>query len=154
MTYLKAFVPYGEGWHGGHPDYRFYDLYFGEHGFMKANADDIELMQYTGQDDSAVKPIYEGDILRATIEEEFGDINHYFIVTWINEWSIFAALSHDEYPNYLTKGAEALDESMFWTFNIENGNTHTVCANIYEHPDYIQKCMIEEDNSMNELLKP
>jgi hypothetical protein len=113
----------------------------------------VAVMQYIGQVDTHKNPIYEGDILRITDESEMGDVNHYFIVTWINEWSIFAALAHYEYPTYLDNGAKKLDESMFWTFTIESDNTFTVCANIYEHPDYIKKCMITEDKSMEEEFK-
>lgn len=102
-------------------------------------------LQSTGHTDSKNKEIFEGDILRETIEEEFGDVNNYFIVTWINEWSMFAALIHTEYDGYLKRGAESLDESMFWTFTIEKGNTFTVCGNLYEHPDYIIKCREAEE---------
>lgn len=98
-------------------------------------------LQSTGHVDSAHKEIFECDILRETIEMEHGDVNHYFIVTWISEWSMFAALMHEEYDKYLSNGAEALDESMFWTFTIEKGNGFTVCGNILEHTDYIRKAL-------------
>lgn len=113
---------------------------------------DGHLTQFTGKSDLHNKEIFEGDILRATDESEFGEINHYYICVWINEWCIFAAVEYQEYENYVKDGASALDESMFWTFNIENGSDFTVCGNIYEHPDYIRKAQIEEEKTMNEVL--
>lgn len=115
--------------------------------------DDPKVMQFTGQSDITGKDIYAGDILRTTDEGEFGDINHYYVVTWISEWAIFAVLSHYEHIKYLDQGAKDLDETMFRTFNIEEGNTYTVCANIYEHPDYIKNCMIAGDESMEDEFK-
>jgi uncharacterized phage protein (TIGR01671 family) len=105
-------------------------------------------LQSTGHTDSHNKEIFESDILRETIEWGDTDINNYYIVTWISEWCMFAALIDGEYENYLSKGAEALDEAMFWTFTIEKGNDFTVCGNIYEHPDYIRKC--REAEGINE----
>lgn len=117
---------------------------------FRSNRPQAVVMQFTGKVDASKNEIYEGDILRATDEGEFGDINHYFIVTWISEWCIFAAISWTEYGGYLKNGAESLDETMFWTFNLEQGDDYTVCANLYEHPDYIQKCMQESDESMSD----
>jgi hypothetical protein len=104
-----------------------------------------DLLQFVGHVDCKNVEIYEGDILRETIEMEEGDINHYFVVTWISEWAMFAALLHSEHDKYLAKGVDELDESMFWTFTIEKGNDFTVCGNIHEHPDYIRKCLESED---------
>lgn len=110
------------------------------------------LMQFTGKLDSTNEEIYEFDILRITEEAEFGDENHYFIVTWIKEWCMFAALDHTEYNGYLAKGIEAIDETMFWTYNLEESEQFTICGNIIEHPDYIMNACKEEENTMRDVL--
>lgn len=113
-------------------------LCLGDNTITAVNGD---VMQYVGHSDMANKDIFELDILRETLEMAEGDVNNYFIVTWVQEWAMFAALLHDEYYKYLKEGADSLDESMFWTFTIEKGNQFSVCGNILEHPDYIRKAL-------------
>jgi uncharacterized phage protein (TIGR01671 family) len=112
---------------------------------------DTIFLQSTGHSDQKDVEIFEGDILRETIELEEGDVNHYFIVTWISEWCLLAALLHTEYEKYVKYGADSLDESMFWTFTIERGNQFAVCGNIHQHPNYIQNALVEEGKSFDEL---
>lgn len=118
-------------------------------GHRLSGSSEFKWMQFTGNLDSTGSEIYEGDIKRITIEEAYGDNNIFCICTWIKEWSMFAWLVESEYEAYLAKGVEILDETMFWTYNMED-DTATVCANIYEHPDYIRKCRQTEEQTMRE----
>lgn len=110
------------------------------------------VMQFTGQRDADNKEVWEGDIGRITEEQDFGDNNIYLICIWIKEWSMFGWIEHNELTAYESKGVEALDEFMFWTYNLEDAGV-TVCGNIYQHPDYIQKAQQEEEKTMNEGFK-
>lgn len=99
------------------------------------------LMKCIGLQDSNKKWIFEGDIRREEVEEEDGDRRYYLICTFIEEWSMFAFLNYTngEYDLYLNQGVSALDSTMYWTYPTEDGGCGTICANIYEHPDYLQK---------------
>lgn len=95
--------------------------------------------EYTGFDLGS-KKVYEGDILRE--ENEDNEI-FYSVVTWIEEWCMFACLiiknEINEYENYLQGGAGELDKSMFWTFPLieeEHGKRY-LAGNIYEHQNLL-----------------
>jgi uncharacterized phage protein (TIGR01671 family) len=107
-------------------------------------------LQYTGLKDQNNIEVYEGDILRDTVEEDFGDVNFFYVVTWINEWAMFGLLSYDEYDNYLTNGSKILDENMFWSFPLDDVSKMPVCANVYQNPEYVREARIKEEQSMNE----
>ncbi len=119
MYYLRGFVPYGEGWHGGNPDYKFYQLYFGESGIMSHSAKDVELMQVTGLYDKNGKEIYEGDvfgspeILRCVVEKEPDGA---YILRFIH-------------PKMKGKKISILDEKV---------SKSPIIGNIYENPELIK----------------
>ena len=85
----------------------------------------VDVMQYTGLKDRNGKEIYEGDIL--TDKDK-----NITIVVWIDEWAMFGCMFHDEWELYRLKGVKEIDESMFWTFPIEN-NQLQVIGNIHEN---------------------
>jgi uncharacterized phage protein (TIGR01671 family) len=98
---------------------------------------EFELIQFTGLKDKEGTEIYSGDIFR--IEED--DSIFYVVITWINEWCMFASLLISEYHEYVSSGIEALDEPMFWTYTLEDTDSkkHYLCGNIYKNPELLNK---------------
>lgn len=96
-----------------------------------ANTTRIARLQCTGLKDQNGILIFEGDVFR--IEEE--DITIYIVITWVQEWCMFASLRIDEYDQYLKKGVVALEEPMFWTYTLEDTNSrkHFRYGNIFQN---------------------
>lgn len=104
--------------------------------------------QFTGKKCINGEPLYEGDIV--FVEDNSGiclirddddpeDVRYYMVIVWISEWCLFASLHIDEYKKYLKDGAESLDESMFWTYTIENSEVDFHYAgNIHQHPHLLE----------------
>lgn len=114
MIYLNGFIPYGDGWRGGNPDYKFYQLYYGDKGCSSADAKDIEIMQYTGLKDKNGKEIYEGDI----IESDYG----------------IGTVEFDQTTCRFTYSF-SLDTDALWHYT----KSAKVVGNIYENPELIEK---------------
>ena len=83
MYWGVSFIPYGEGWHGGNPEYKYYQVYHGNGGFFFTNMGDIVLMQFTGLYDKNNQPIYEGDIVIVENSDN-GDNDVTTICKWDN----------------------------------------------------------------------
>lgn len=97
------------------------------------------LMQFTGKCGFNKKDLYEGDIVFYEEAEETGDKRYYLVIVWIQEWSMFASLFIDEYKKYIESGIEEIDETMFWTYNLEHSDNYHYAGNIYENPDLLEK---------------
>jgi hypothetical protein len=98
-----------------------------------------KLMQFTGRSCNNDREVFEGDILFYELPQDDGDQTYYLVVTWIEEWSMFATLFIDEYLNYLQSGADVLDEGLFWTYTIEGAIDYHYAGNIFENPDLLTK---------------
>ncbi len=94
--------------------------------------------QYTGRKGFNGKELYEGDIVFYEEHEDEGDVRYYLAVIWIAEWDMFGSLHIDEYKEYLTGGVEALDETMFWTYNLRDSENFHYAGNIYQNPELLK----------------
>ena len=100
------------------------------------DCNECPIMQFTGFKDKNGKDVFEGDIFR--IEEE--DMIFYIIVVWIHEWAMFSTLRcEDEYQAYLMDGVDGIDETMFWTYTLEDIDSpkHYPAGNIHQNPELL-----------------
>jgi len=97
------------------------------------------LMQYTGHKTLKDRELYEGDIVFVEDTDDDKDVRHYLVIVWVHEWSMFASLHLFEYIKFIDMGYSALDESMFWTYTLQNSERDFHYAgNIYENPELIK----------------
>jgi len=75
MIYLDGMVRYGEGWNGGDPIHKFWELRPVGGGFSRVCDCDYVFMQYTGLKDKNGKEIYEGDIVEIAYSRTWDQIN-------------------------------------------------------------------------------
>lgn len=102
--------------------------------------------QYTGHKLKDTE-IYEGDVIR--VEENGDGVDpedkmNWYVVTWIEEWCMFALLhTKNEFFQYLKDGKAELDEFLFWTFPLSCSKTkpeaYFLCGNIHEHPELLKR---------------
>ena len=85
--------------------------------------------EFTGKTDNNGNNIFQHDILK----DKDGNIG---VVVWIEEWAMFGTLTDYEYPAYIKGGVKNLDESMFWSFPIEE-NVNIVIGNIHDNPELL-----------------
>lgn len=105
---------------------------------LKWNRDEFEpIMQFTGKLGFNKRELYEGDIVFYEEAEETGDRRYWLVIVWIEEWSMFASVFTDEYKKYLEKGAEVLDEGLFWTYTLQESEHFHYAGNIYQNPDLL-----------------
>ncbi len=100
---------------------------------------DLLFLQFTGRKGFNDKELYEGDIVFYEEATDKGDERHYLVIVWVEEWDMFASLHIEEYKKYLSSGAEELDESSFWTYNLRDSESFHYAGNIYENPDLLKK---------------
>lgn len=96
------------------------------------------LMQFTNHQISGVD-LYDCDIIRNEKMDDYEDAVEYLVCAFIAEWSMFGLLTIDEYHKYNAEGADALDETMFWTFPIDDkeNEQRRICGNIYENSNLL-----------------
>ena len=92
------------------------------------NLAEVVAMEKTDFVDEDRKVIYESDIL----EDKEGNIG---AVVWIKEWGMFGVLVGDEFEDYINGGVKKLEESLFWTFPVENFEFKKI-GNIYENTNW------------------
>lgn len=103
-----------------------------------------EVMEYTDHQIGGID-LYESDIVRVEEDAEGVDPDdkmNWYVVTWIKEWCMFSLLRiSDEYQEYINKGADGLDTTMFWTFPLDvediGFSKHFLCGNIYDNPELL-----------------
>ena len=108
-------------------------------GIADVNTEDV--MQYTGFNNKDGGEVYEGDIFRIEEDTDEGTEFIYVVVVWVQEWAMFTTLRiEDEYQAYLLEGVDAIDETMFWTYTLEDISSpkHFPCGNLYENPELLQ----------------
>jgi uncharacterized phage protein (TIGR01671 family) len=114
MYFNVSFIPYGDGWIGGNPDHKFYQIYHGNGGFFLSDMKDIVLMQFTGLHDKNGKEIYEGDI-----------VQH-------NNWDYpFEVFFNQEKARFVCKMRTGLTQYIDYRQIV-------VIGNIYENPELIK----------------
>lgn len=123
LHHLNGFIKYGEGWgyKTGGDHLKFYEMSFGERGFMKVLESDIEMMQFSGLLDKNDKEIYEGDIIRS-LSSYNQPIIHSII--WDDDSVSFRAAYQS--------GNSSMSKKWIDEFQKE------VIGNIYEHSDLLK----------------
>ena len=109
-----------------------------------------ETIFFTGMKDSQEKDIFEYDVYRQETDDGDEIFENYYIVTWVKEWGIFAALDAYEFYKYKTKGAEELDEIMFWTFILDEVNERSIIGSLLTNKDKFTR--LTGVNFTNELI--
>ncbi|MGF7046374.1 putative phage protein (TIGR01671 family) [Paenibacillus sp. DS2015] len=120
-----------------------------EHG----NYYELEIMQYTGLQDSKGKEIYVGDVLRLNSPTEYYGIQAYGFPTKNGHGELFGVVKLDcgyilrhisffgkrddsiwEAPNWVHHGWTIIDNYKFWN----EQRTFEIQGNIYEHPHLLE----------------
>lgn len=134
MYWNVSFIPYGEGWNGGNPDYKFYQIHHGvsNTGFFLSNMNEIELMQFTGLHDKNGKEVYEGDIVCCPHFPANGSMHYlYHQIMWDEKYTGWKAanLNNKDNQAILVHGNLQL-----WVY-VKNEPECEVIGNIYENPE-------------------
>lgn len=95
------------------------------------------ISQFSGKKCFNGHELYDGDIVFYEEETDEGDRRFYLVITWVEEWCMFASLFHSEYKKYLENGVEELDEVLFWTYNLQDSERYHYAGNIFENPDFL-----------------
>lgn len=96
-----------------------------------------EIMQFSGKLGYNKKELHDGDIVFYEEAEENGDKRYYLVIVWIPEWCMFASIFVDEYHKFIKNGALGLDESMFWTYTLEQSEHFHYAGDIHQNPELL-----------------
>jgi hypothetical protein len=91
--------------------------------------------QFTGKHLAKGNKVYEGTIAFHEDERDFGDIRSYMICMWIDDWSMFAWLTQEEFSAYEEEGAKGLIDDWFWNYTFENSHKYHYAGNIFDNPE-------------------
>lgn len=106
------------------------------------------VMQFTGKHDKNNKEVYDGDFFREIIEFDEGDEIEYYIIVWIQEWCMFAALDSGEYLDYIQQGVSGLERVDYWEFHLERIHTKEILGNIYENRNKLRGYVFDLDEEI------
>ncbi len=112
--------------------------------FSGHELEDIEVLRPTGLIHKKTnKEIYEGDVFRQEVEEDYGDERTYNVVTWIRERAAFYLIPTGTYEVYLDNDLEneeafewLFDQAALYDFSIDV--SLDLCGNIYENPELLK----------------
>ncbi len=98
----------------------------------------ILIEQFSGILDCKGKEVYEGDVLRETIEHDMGDENLYCVVKWFQPTCSFVAMS---YADTVTDWEDSEDSKEEYPTPLtpEDCKRLTVCGNEHQNPDWFTK---------------
>ena len=115
-------------------------LYEEDYGTLLDGADGLVPLQFTGSNDSAQNPIYEGDIVLWHTEDPFegGYFHKKMVVGWNQRLMQFRLY---EFPNQVNKGAG----EQFWAEDVK------VIGHIFDYEN--EECRYHLDTSVKNLVK-
>jgi len=111
--------------------------YFIHNSICQVKVDPETVCQFTGKHMAKGNKVFNGTIAFTEVEEDEGDRRIYVVCVWIEEWSMFAFLTVEEYKNYLENGFESIDEPMFWTYNLQDSEKYHYAGNIFDNPELL-----------------
>jgi hypothetical protein len=105
--------------------------------------------QFTGKTLNKGDKVFEGTIAFNETETDNGDERVYIVCTWIKEWCMFAWLTVSEYWVYQQMGAESLDETLFWTYTLEDSCKYHLAGDIHNTPELINQTSDSQEHFDN-----
>lgn len=129
-------------WYEGWFDYSDSDrplIWFYKLDFHMTPVDPETVCRFSGKTLAKGQKIFEGTIAFHEEELNEGDHRTYVVCVFIDEWSMFAFLTIDEYLTYLEQGAESLDEVLFWTYSLTQSEKYHYAGNIFDNPELLSR---------------
>jgi len=92
--------------------------------------------------------LHEGDVIRITTEQDYGDTNEWYVCSYIEEWATFGWINIYQYMLYQREGLAAINTNHILTTN-QAENDGTLCGDIYLHRSVKQWIEWIEENLAN-----